>query len=284
MDFSFYLEFSFFLVLLIALLSFFSVFLGWVLKLWPKPGLLWKLPLVVILGLTFLLSKEVSGFILTLLVFSQLPGSKSPDKEWFYSLFMSGVLAFGVNFFYFLKIGEIWEVLNQAAVSFLDAFHIHQGYRFVDVYSIFRFFRNYYPGLFTGVSVFLVLRSRWAFKNPITCYYRYTKRFSHVLIFPMLLFVLGLALVSTLPETHSLHRYFLNFTILFSLPYLLYGGLTVFYGLRRLRKKNRLILILFSSLIVFSGPLFLFILILIIGIGVSDVWMNYNRRLRKHPL
>lgn len=283
MDGVFYLEFSFFLCLLIALISLYSVFLSWLLRTPSKPGLLRKISAVAVLIPIGLLSWQVAVFFVLLILIVQLPMFKNPAREWVFLLSVGVVLTFGVGFFYFANLGDIWESLNRAVFSFLDLLHLKQGYRFVDIYSIFRFFRNYYPGFVSALSVFWVLRSRWSRKYSVTCYYRYTKLFSHFLLAPLLLFVIGLILASRLPETHALHRYFLNFVIFFSLPYLLYGGLTLFYGLRRIRRNTQLFLVLIYSLIIFSGPLFLFILILVIGVGVSDVWMNYNRRLKKHP-
>ncbi len=150
--------------------------------------------------------------------------------------------------------------------------------KFVDVFMVGRFFRFYYPAAVAGI---LHLAFRYAKKekeNHYTFWYRFLRSFDHRQVFMLLAGIASAGLAYLLQWNAMVQVILVNFLLFVSWPYVYYGFATMIYGIRRLKISYFLSIAILFLFIVISGPIFIFTLILIMGIGVSDIWMNYHKR------
>lgn len=153
-----------------------------------------------------------------------------------------------------------------------------EGTKFFDVFMVGRFFRYYYPAAIAGI---LHLAFRYAKKekeNHYTFWYRFLRSFDHRQIFILLAGALAAGLGYLLKFDAFVQAVIMNVFLFGCWPYVYYGFATMIYGIRRLKISYLLSIAILFLFIVISGPIFIFTLILIMGIGISDIWMNYHKR------
>ncbi len=156
----------------------------------------------------------------------------------------------------------------------------HNG-SFLQIYYISYLFRPIYLSL-----IFMLLTVIYSF--ALTAYkrsywYRYIRKFNHREVLAVVFFWLCYFVLNNIKLKWLKWEYIiiiLNLAIYFSLYYLMYGFLTLIFSLKKRSIEYFSVIIIIYSLIIFSGQYFLIPLILVMGIGISDIWMYY---LKKRP-
>lgn len=163
---------------------------------------------------------------------------------------------------------------------------------FIELVAVVRFFGYYYPVYPAVIAATLHLAFRYGIrdqKQHQSFWYRFTKVYDHRQIFFtiggfVLLTLVYLLCAGSLREVLSsegcllLKDVVLNVAVFFALPYIFFGVMSIIYGLRRLKLPYFLCWVILYFFIIFSGPVFIFTLILIMGLGMTDIWMNYHKR------
>ncbi|NPV01459.1 MAG: hypothetical protein HPY53_08765 [Brevinematales bacterium] len=199
--------------------------------------------------------------------------------------FLVIMLMFSV--FYIPETSRIWYAADNAITGILSSFSLLDGYGFIDVYYVLRFFRNIYPALFAFILFLAYYAGTEGGKYRHGLWYRYLRKFDHRQVWPVLGllamlgggYILMFSLNEINPVMNDIGIWMFNTSLFFAMPYILYGCLTLIYGLRRAGVPGMISLMGLFLLFLISGPVFIFTLIFLMGIGISDIWMNYHARL-----
>ncbi|OHD54480.1 MAG: hypothetical protein A2Y33_04755 [Spirochaetes bacterium GWF1_51_8] len=250
------------------------------------PAIMWTAA-VICAGVTVLF--PAGGIVLALFLFlplwiARIGIFKKFDGFVYQVPFLAALMIFAL--YYIPYTGAIWYEAEQWVTVVLDGAGLLEGYAFIDVYGVLRFFRSVYPALL----VFLLFLAYYSgieggkYKNSL--WYRYFRNFDHLQIFPMMaVFVLlgaGYALTfwtgEITPLMSDIGFWMLNAALFFAMPYVMYGILIILFGLRKKGLSLMFGMIGLFFLFLISGPVFVFTLIFLMGIGISDIWMGYNTR------
>jgi len=205
------------------------------------------------------------------------PLKKSPNLFWIIELLI-GIFLILIGAVYLSRIDVIWSEIGFKVNGLYQTTDWLKGKRLWDVYLVAQFFRGVYPSFFA--VVLLVFFSFIKGRYPLTVLIRFIKGFDHKQIFITLSFwCFYIALEFFLPggKWYLLKMVILNCSVFLSAYYFFYGFFILVFMLRKRRLDFSMILILLYSLIVFSGPVFMFPLLIIAGVGISDIWMNYRK-------
>jgi hypothetical protein len=194
-----------------------------------------------------------------------------------------GSLVFFVCWFYLPRVPLIWEKIGEIVKNSLAGLGLLKSYRFIDVYYLAEDFRFVYPVWLVGLltTAFLYSVSGW---KKSSFWYRFLKNFDHRLIAaPVLLWTVFFIENYFYPQwiEWDWEMGLLNLCLFYSYFYVLYGFLTLFYGMRRRRFSQFFALAILYLALLLSGKFFSFPLIILMGVGISDIWMHYRRSQKK---
>ena len=136
------------------------------------------------------------------------------------------------------------------------------------------FFRAVWPALLTAVIGFAADTAA----NPSSGRYRSMKKFSHSKVL-LLLFVLafyGLA-VWKFPF-FQMEVLLLNILVYVAAWYWRFGYSTILFSLKKGKISYTVGALLLLGSIITAGEAFFLPIFLIVGIGISDIWMDYHKR------
>ncbi|MGL5254341.1 MAG: hypothetical protein ACRC9L_05055 [Brevinema sp.] len=143
-----------------------------------------------------------------------------------------------------------------------------------EVWYIAVFFRAVWPALLMAVIGFAVDTSA----HPFSGRYRAMKKFSHTKVV-LLLFVLAFYGLFVWKFSFSQAEVLLlNILVYIAAWYWRFGYSTILFSLKKGKISYTLgALLLFGSIIT-AGEAFFLPIFLIVGIGISDIWMDYHKR------
>ncbi len=185
--------------------------------------------------------------------------------------------------FYLPRADKIWMILNEKITIWIKPVLAFM-FRFMEVFYVAEYFRYIYPPVLTaGAALFFYFTLD---KHPKSFLGRFLGRFDHKLVFALIGFWIVFGVFEFLIDFYKIKTGYLffietgilNICLYFSFFYMIYGFLLLLYFLK---KKGVLYLISFPVIIgslIISGGFILYLLILLLGIGVSDIWMDYTKK------
>lgn len=191
------------------------------------------------------------------------------------SCFLSGlfcVVLTGV--FYIPNSLPWWLTLNEIFTPVFMGYKEGYAYLFQEVWYTVVFFRNLWPTLFI-VLIAVVMES---FSHPITARFRMMQKFNH----NKLLIMVGTLFVYFFLYHFRVYEYvaslFLTGAVYCATYYWRFGFATLLYSMKKKHIPYEIGTALMIALPIVSGEYFLIALVLCIGIGISDIWMDYHQR------
>jgi hypothetical protein len=202
------------------------------------------------------------------------------------ALFLIGLLCF--CFFYLPAADKIWNDLNKIFLKAIN--HMPAASSIAEVFKVAVFFRFLYPAfLAAGITIFFLYITE---SHRASFWQCFLIRFSHRQI-------LALAVLWTLFGIFEISADFINWRIFssflfevavlnvclyFSFFYIIYGFLIINHILKKRGFSVTITSLSVYSLLILSGGFVVYLLTLILGIGVSDVWMDYTKKkIKKSP-
>lgn len=153
-----------------------------------------------------------------------------------------------------------------------------EGSRLFDGFMVSRFFRYYYPAVVTAILNLSLLYAAKEKSNRYSFWYRLLRNFDHRQIVLLVAGGLAAGMSYLFKWNDTAKAVLMNLFLFTTWPYVYYGFSTLVYGIRRLKVSYFLSIVILFLFVVISGPIFIFTLILVMGIGITDIWMNYNKR------
>jgi hypothetical protein len=188
-----------------------------------------------------------------------------------------------VSIYYLGRLDLIWGSISDKVFSVYNSSEVFRNSRGLEVYTAVKVFNSVYPSALVFIAAVWLLY--WLDRNRRTFWYRFLKGFDHKQVIPATLLWTLTGIINQLhwkPLNWNIEGVLLNLSIFFSAFYVLFGFLTLVYGLKKSGWNSTIAAALIYLIIVVSGEFFPFTLTLILGIGVSDIWMNYrNRKFKK---
>jgi len=168
---------------------------------------------------------------------------------------------------------QIWNSWNEYIYLKLTIYNIPSSQLWKEVWHTMVFFRNIWPSIIVA-SVMISIEN---IMHPYTNRYRMIKSFAHNKIHIMMIMLfIYVFLYKTSFEILKLQA--LNIAIYTAVYYWRFGFATILYILRYGMIRYEIGFLLLIIPIILSGENFLLPLVAIIGIGISDIWMDYHKR------
>lgn len=277
------MEFSFFLVVLSILLVVLFNIGKYAIVLSKKLRLI-LIAFLLIGGLFAFVSLwvglSISTFFLLTFLIKDKAFFRKPLAFWANLLFAPIILFLLLA--YLPNVSTIWNSISGYILQILGHYSLLQEHEFINVYQVIQFFRYYYPAIVVGVIYYGFCKAVNYQKWDMTFGYRYVKKFDHRQVFLTVISTIAYFVAVVVKAPFVIRVALLNFAIFFAIPYAVYGFLTLLYALKRkVNLSYTLGMILMYLILIISGRAFIFTLILAVGIGISDIWMNYHKRVIK---
>lgn len=198
----------------------------------------------------------------------------------FFLLFLAGM-----SLAYFKSIVQVWIDIDNLVINYVTPVSLLKNSRFAEVFFVAQYFRFLYPVLLSVVLFFLFDRSLSG--HGESYWHRFFRKFDHRAVYPMMVLWTVYFVLDRLKSAGPLARLkdqglWLNLAletaVYFAMLYAVYGALTVMTAFRRWKVRPAWSLGALFVIVVISGPVFLFTLTFLMGIGVSDIWMHYNKK------
>jgi hypothetical protein len=184
-----------------------------------------------------------------------------------------------ISLYYLTRLDLIWGNISELVFSVYNSSEIFRNSRALEVYTAVKVFNSVYPSILLFIVAVWLLY--WMDRNRRSFWYRFLHQFDHRQVIPATLLWTLTGIINQFhwkPGNWNIEGYLLNLSIFFSAFYVLFGFLTLVYGLKKSGWNDTVAIVLIYLIIVVSGEYFPFTLTLILGIGVSDIWMNYRKR------
>jgi hypothetical protein len=190
-------------------------------------------------------------------------------------LVIFSILAVVAAYFYVKQANHFWTGLSLLVEDTLAKLGVLYKSRFIEVYYVIQYFRSIYPGL--GFFLIAITYCYLAAGKKVTFWIRWAGAFSHIMIAPVLTGWLIYMVLGRLFQNFSdLDAVLLNLNVFWSMFYLLYSFLLMVFGLKKNKVPAWLSGVLIVCAVILSGRYFLIALIVMMGIGISDIWMRYK--------
>lgn len=197
---------------------------------------------------------------------------KSLNIEAYY--FGGLLILFFALFLYLPSEKVLWKNLDnyvQAAINVLDISFV---FLVKNIWHIIIFFRNIWLGILIACLSINIENLNYSFTGS----YRTMKKFHHTKIL-LLVFSLFLYLVLRQFSYKGIFSsVLLNIVVYTAVYYWYFGFYTLLYIFKRSHIPYPLGLLILLLPIMMAGESFFLPLVACIGIGISDIWMDYHRR------
>lgn len=183
-------------------------------------------------------------------------------------------------FFYIPSADKIWiniknlfSGINNGSFPVVDS-----------IKELARSFRFFYPaGIAAGLALFFMIA---ADRHSLSFWHRFMIRFSHKQLITLVIFwtafwifeVLGDFIAGGIFTSFFIETLGLNICLYFSVFYIIYGFLIINYLMKRRGIPYSVNSIIIYGAIIISGDFLLYILILLLGVGITDTWMDYTKK------
>ncbi len=285
------MEFAFFWV--IFSLSWYSVFKAGIFLYKPtlkSRGILY-LYLILAIGV-FLLNRTAGTVLAVPAIIALVFGDLIKNRKYFYpgikALSFAGLI--GLCYFYLPAADRIWVNFN---ALFLKAIKpaMPAAAGLTEVFEVARFLRFLYPAFFAaGVTIFILFIAE---RHYASFWHRFLLRFNHRQIMTLAVLwtifgifeILGDVVSRGIFSSFIFEAGVLNVCLYFSFFYIIYGFLIINHLLKKRGFPVTVTSLSVYGLLIISGGFIVYLLTLLLGIGVSDVWMDYTRKkIKKSPV
>lgn len=192
-----------------------------------------------------------------------------------HAYYFGGLLILFILLFLYLPSEKaLWKSLNNYVQLTINALDISFVFLIQNIWHIIVFFRNIWLGFLIAYLSINIENLNYSFTGS----YRNMKKFHHTKIL-FLVFSLFLYLV--------LHQFsykgiwslvLLNIVVYTAVYYWHFGFYTLLYIFKRSHIPYPLGLLILLLPIMMAGESFFLPLVACVGIGISDIWMDYHRR------
>ncbi len=232
----------------------------------------------------FVYSTFYSGIFLLKPVFFLLRKVIKRGRRYFYTflkiLFFIGLVAF--CFFYIPSADKIWFNLKGLYTGLIKK-SLLSADKVDVVFQTARFFRFFYPaGIAFGAALLLMISSD---RHLAYFWHRFLLRFSHKQLMPLVIFWTFFWIFEVLGDyigTGIFASFFvetlMNCCLYFSFFYIIYGFLIINYLMKKRGIPYTITTMVVYGAIIVSGDFIIYIMIILMGFGITDAWMDYTKK------
>lgn len=232
----------------------------------------------ILLGILYQLTQKLVGLAAGKGKMKWAVRIKGHQHRFWIDLLAFGIILICFCWLYLRKADGIWAAFSNDLENALIHARLAGKTRLMDGFYVGYFFRNYFPALI-AFTLYLgfgraVSGKRWTF------WYRLYRGFDQKISAVLIAVWAGFGLVEITQwkiKEVNVWAICLNLAIFVSLFYSLFGFLTLVYNMKRSKVPYWLSRILIFGLLVFSGQVFIVTLALLMGVGITDIWMDYRR-------
>ncbi|MGL5956669.1 MAG: hypothetical protein ACRC0X_08790 [Brevinema sp.] len=190
-------------------------------------------------------------------------------------LYLLGFLSLSVGmWFYIPYTKEVWVSINNLLYPYIQENAGSYTYLLTEIWYTIVFFRNIWPAVLTALIVAVFEN----IQHPISFRYRMMKQFSHNKLLLMIGTLIAYFIVSYVDNNHPLAAFFLCLAFYTAVFYWRFGVTIILYILKKSFISYEIGILLMTIMVIVSGEFFLLPLIMCMGIGISDIWMDYYHR------
>ena len=190
-------------------------------------------------------------------------------------LYLIGLVVSGIIIWFYIPSSmQNWIALNNIILPYIQQYKGNNSMLLPEVWYTIVFFRNMWPGVFVALIMIAIDSS----SHPISARYRMMHKFSHNKLLIMVGFLFAYFSIKHIDSESSLSTIFLGLTVYTAVYYWRFGFATILYILKKNKIPYELGIIFLVGSIIIVGEYFFLPLVLCIGIGISDIWMDYHHR------
>ncbi len=188
-------------------------------------------------------------------------------------LYLLGLLILSVvMFFYITRSISIWDSINGILYPLIQQNTGQYQYIITETWYTVIFFKNMWP----AILIALVVVSVEDIQHPVSARYRMLKQFSHNKLLIMVGSLFAYFIVKNFDNNFA--TFFLSTAVYSAAFYWRFGYAIIIYILRKSGIPYWVGVGFMMATIIISGEYFLLALIMCIGVGLSDIWMDYYHR------
>ncbi|MGL4393682.1 MAG: hypothetical protein ACRCS8_00430 [Brevinema sp.] len=208
-------------------------------------------------GLSTILFRSISHFL---------------DKK---SSYIIGILVLLILLSLYLPISpEFWNTWNKTVFTLISSASINYQTIFREVWFTFVFFSKVWPAVVLAVLVLSIKKAN----HPITYRYRMIKNFGHAKMLIMVAALFTFMILNQFSLLSTLKMMALNVAIYTGVFYLRFGFAIILYLSKRASIPYELMYFLMIASPILLGEHFMIPLFLCVGVGITDIWMDYYQR------
>ena len=190
-------------------------------------------------------------------------------------LYLIGLCILGiVIWFYIPNSMQNWVEINNVIIPYIQQYKGNNSSLFIEVWYTIVFFRNMWPGFFVAL-IMIAIESSF---HPISARYRMMHKFSLNKLHIIVGFLFADFSVEHINHESNFSSFFLSLTVYTAVYYWRFGFATILYILKKNKIPYEIGIILIVGSVISAGEYFFLPLVLCIGIGISDIWMDYHHR------
>ncbi|MGL4677562.1 MAG: hypothetical protein ACRCWI_07865 [Brevinema sp.] len=190
-------------------------------------------------------------------------------------LYLLGLLSLSIGLWWYIPYTkELWISVNNLVYPYIQENFGSYTYLFTEIWYTIVFFRNIWP----TILIALIVATFENIQHPISFRYRMTKQFSHNKLLIMVGALIAYFTINYFDKDHVLATFFLCLAFYTAVFYWRFGAAIIFYILKKIFIPYEISMLLMTGIVIISGEFFLLPLIMCVGIGISDIWMDYYQR------
>ncbi|MGL4388150.1 MAG: hypothetical protein ACRCTJ_01995 [Brevinema sp.] len=191
------------------------------------------------------------------------------------SAYLLGILCLLILLLYYLPVSsDCWGIWNKNIYNLISRAPSDLQMILREVWYTFVFFSQIWPSLFFAVLVLSLKKVN----HPISYRYRMIKNFGHAKILIMVATLFLFMILNTLNILPLLKMIALNIAIYTAVFYWRFGFGIIFYLSKNIPIPYELVYFSMIFLLIFVGEYFMIPLFLYVGVGITDIWMDYYQR------
>ncbi len=189
------------------------------------------------------------------------------------SLYLLGLFVLSsVLYFYISNSTILWNSINNILYPYIQQNAGSYKYIVSETWYTIVFFKNMWPAVFISLIVVSIENIQY----PISSRYRMLKQFSHNKLLIMVGSLFAYFITKNISDIYA--TYFLCVAVYSAIFYWRFGFAIILYILKKSGIPYEFGVSFMMASIIISGEYFLLPLIMCVGIGLSDIWMDYYHR------
>lgn len=191
------------------------------------------------------------------------------------SLYLIGILFLLIILSIYIPYSNfLWLYWNKYIHLVLENQPLNIHYLWKEVWYTIVFFKDIWCSILVASCVIAFNMKKY----PITAQYRSNKNFSHSKILIMILSLFLFILLNYIGILKNLNLIFLNIAVYTAVFYARFGIYILLYSMKKYYIPYFIGGFFVALAPILAGEHFLLLIILYIGIGITDIWMDYYQR------